>query len=471
MRKVMDVQWVDICGVSSGLVVIVWWQYAWSLQAFLFPDDFFNFALARGFSFPGCLSAILLVKLALRPVWIGCYTIMQHLFNLNAVAYHALTLILHVLNGLQVYVLTRQLTSSRFASLVSCSVVAYQISVVDIFGNFSNLSGMLVALFCWRVMIWYIESRGAWGWKQYATWWVFLLALGSNESAVVLPVILTCYELLWFSKKEGTLLGRAVKEMARRLWFYYLAAGVFFVQQLMLQLFIHREGSYTCVFSVQSWCNGMIFFLREWYGSWPAWLLVGLSVAAVVLAILMKNRVLMLAWCYVLVTFLPFVFLVHHLASFYWYLPQFGMALYTGQLLQSIRVRLPGNQAGSWRARLVHGVVSIGLLSMPFSIASWTSQSKLMHVRNYYMSLSGEYRGFIQQMRELCSVLPSWSCLVFNQTPPLLDSRALTSLLRTVYHKDALWAFVEPDAMEPSMLLQRATIMRFDYRDGRLISE
>lgn len=433
-----------LAGALAALIIGS--QNGWCLSAFLFEDDFVNLRHAATWNLLDLLrGACFLDPHIFRPVGIGAYRLLWASCGWHAGGYHAAALLLHLANTLQVYGLARHLSQSRFVALMVCLAQAYQPSNQRLYCDFGLIFDLLAALWYWRAFLWYVTAERSGEWRWWGALVSFVLALGSKETAVTLPLVLTAYELLW--RRPDMTTGRRpgwLRRLAVRQWPWYLLAGIFVLQHfLVVRSPYHPPEAYVFVFTVQAWVAGMAYYLRQLappWCPWPWWLT--LCLGTILLAWLQRDRRMWFGWCYAALSLLPVVFLVHHRYPYYWYLPQFGLLLVLGCALEHLRDGLlrPQGLRSAWPRRLV----TVSLAALLPSLAVVGAGSVRLREERWWLSLSEEYRRFMGQMLARYPTLPPNTMLVFRSAPERMTSHVLRSFLRTLYRDPSLGGVIEP---------------------------
>ncbi|HWC00385.1 MAG TPA: hypothetical protein VG672_26945, partial [Bryobacteraceae bacterium] len=107
--------------------------------------------------------------------------------------------LLHFLNVWLVWMLARKLGASPFAAGAGTLFFAFHMALFDAYWKPMYVFDVLCATFCLASLLLY--AHGRWVLSLAAFW----LAYKSKELAVMLPVVLACYEY-WFGKKRWQVL-------------------------------------------------------------------------------------------------------------------------------------------------------------------------------------------------------------------------------------------------------------------------
>jgi hypothetical protein len=136
-----------------------------------------------------------------RPVTYTTFAIDQVFWGPNPVGFHLTNLILHVASGTGLFLITRYLTDSRRAALVTAGIfVAMPIQVESVAWMAGRFDVLSTSLTIWTVAT-YLWFRDKGGTARYALALAFCaLAIGSKETGFVLPLLLTAVEVLVFRR-------------------------------------------------------------------------------------------------------------------------------------------------------------------------------------------------------------------------------------------------------------------------------
>lgn len=143
------------------------------------------------------------------PLTIFSFLIDHSIWNLNPCGYHATNVLLHVVNGVLVFLLLKQLTGNSFVAWLTAALFLIHPIQIESVVWISSRKGLLCSLF----MLWaaIIRMRPEVTAKQDA-WYVGLLiaALLSKALAIVFPPIVLLYDVLIRREKTPTAIARQV---------------------------------------------------------------------------------------------------------------------------------------------------------------------------------------------------------------------------------------------------------------------
>jgi hypothetical protein len=140
-----------------------------------------------------------------RPLGGLIYRLFYEMFGLWPAPLYGFCWILLLVNLFAAYRMFRALTASPAESLIALALVFIHGSFQDLYLNAGTMYDRLCFLFMTLAVTVYARSR------QTRTniplgvaaliWFLFILALDSKESAIALPLILVCYELVFIAPK------------------------------------------------------------------------------------------------------------------------------------------------------------------------------------------------------------------------------------------------------------------------------
>ncbi|HSR67382.1 MAG TPA: glycosyltransferase family 39 protein [Acidobacteriota bacterium] len=185
--------WVVLALVLAALPITVP-----ALDSFFTFDDLMNLSRYERDPWEAAQAALILFTSKARPLGALFYLPLFWLFGMDPFPYYLLGAALVTLNLILLYGLVRRYGGSPVAGATACLFAAFMPHVINVLYNFgaiyesASLLFILGALHCYKS---YLESRrAAWYAAMLACFWA---GLNSKELAVVLPVLLLAYELLW----------------------------------------------------------------------------------------------------------------------------------------------------------------------------------------------------------------------------------------------------------------------------------
>jgi hypothetical protein len=157
------------------------------LRAYFTPDEMMNF---YGAWFRPLLESR-------RPVGDLIYRAVFAAAGLNPLPYRVVCYALLAANLVLLYLLCRKLSGSLEVGALACLLGAYHAHLADLYYSSDTLYDLLYFFFYFAALLLYIAVRHRrWQW-QILILTLYLLALGSKEMAVTLPVFLVLYDLIY----------------------------------------------------------------------------------------------------------------------------------------------------------------------------------------------------------------------------------------------------------------------------------
>ena len=397
--------------VSIGILLFN--TYRLYKGTYFWLDDFNNLYWVQQTSFPRMLGSVINpVSGYFRPTGMMCYWILWRFFDLNPAAYHGFAWCLHAANTVLVYILLKRFTGSRPGAAIGAMLFASQAVFADIYWDFGTIFELLAAFFSLLgIMLWTEQSRG-WLRVIFASL-ALLLAMKAKEMALAMPIIWLTYDLL------------VRQNMNRRMATHWLLPG-----GLALLYAVTRAGMkgavpahpYYMDISVHTLLSSFGIYFNMLLGTnlrWQIWC-VGLALPMLV-SVLLRNRLALFFQLYVLIAFLPVIFLINHRFAFYWYLPFFGVCGFAAILANSIAVRVETRNP-RWLVGCGASVVFVLLCWATFLLHKDATRQK----RSWARDQTNQYRAFVIGLRALPPP-PRGETIFFDSHPSLFDE----DLLRT----------------------------------------
>lgn len=303
------------------VIVILALVYGPSFTSPFFQDDATLLDIAKNYS---PFSPI--ASFPYRPVSINLfYSLSYRAFGMNPLGYHLVLFAAMAITVLLVFVIARRLLDKNKA-LVAAFFYAFNISL---FANFYWIAVSyfsLGALFFFAAVYFYLEER------KILLYLSFLLALGSNEIAIVLPLLLA--GVSWYQKKwQRSLLVLTVADVV------LLLARVIFIG-------LPQDSAYTISINLTALATVRWYFLRALnlpegirFATDP--LILILFILFLGLLLLGKRpsiRLLIFGAFWFLVGALPFYFLPNHMSSYYLTMALFGPAIIFAEVFSGRRL-------------------------------------------------------------------------------------------------------------------------------------
>lgn len=314
------------------VVLAVFFAFAGDgLAGYFAPDEMMN--LYRAWFPP--LGAVLRQD---RPLGMLAYRGLFAAFGLQPLPYRLFCFGILLANLWLLYRFVRPVTGSRETAALACLIGAYHAHLADLYYTSSILFDLLCFFLTYLALTHYIAMRreGArWTARQVsAMMLLYLAALASKEMAVVLPVWIALYELIYATGKAWW----------KRFWFVWASLPVTLAYIAVKVTGAHRmtlNPDYRLHLSLHAFLAGWRHYLPElFYGAaqFTDLLVVAFWMAFAAIAWRARRRELWLAWWMTITGALPFLFIAPR--GFYaMYLTLPGWDLFAATLLLLLRAK------------------------------------------------------------------------------------------------------------------------------------
>ena len=381
-------------------------------DAYLYTDDFNNLYWVQQLS-AGEIAWHVLNPASryFRPVGMAVYWLMLHFFDLNVVVYHWTAWGIHAINTLLVYVVLKRFTESRPGATVGAMLFASQANFSDIYWSFGTIFDLVAGCaFFGGMVLWMMKPQRNWERVAICTV-VFLFAIKAKEMAFTLPVIWFLCDVLLREKivmktVAQVLLPAAVAVLAGIPRFYDMQqtnpGDLYFMDIRWITLGRSMGAYFDSLFG---------FELR-----WQHWSIA--FVALFLVSVMRRNRQAIFFQAYLLITFLPVIFMTNHRASYLSYFPFLGICGLAALLVKSV-VNLAQTAMEPRRAELAAYVLLPLLCVATYAGQRFGSEE----IRALQRPMSAEYRAFMLGMRALDPPAPNET--VFFDSHPIYLSESL----------------------------------------------
>lgn len=358
-----------------------------------------------------------------RPAGLLWYRALWELFGLNPVPYHLFQGGLNLVNAVLIFLLVRRIGNSRLAAAVASGAWLLAPAMLETFWWFGTIFETLSTTY-YLLAFWAFISVRRPILRLAAVLLLYVLAVKTKEMAITLPAILLAYEVI--------VAGRW-RDVFGRSFFVYLVTGLFGLFYLYAKYTTmaaaDQGGTYYFEFTASTLGRNMIWYFQNLITKSGALGSNGTLVLILILTMLgfvLKDRILIFTTCFVFLTFLPVIFLGHHLFAFYWYLPAVGAWWWLGQLLRRIRDRFAGNDP-VWRVR-----VSAFLFLTAFSLAIFQGANYREHRINWNREAAAVFRQYVAELRAQPGSAQG-NVLVADNVPHFFDSISATTLYQLLH--------------------------------------
>lgn len=237
-----------------------------------------------------------------RPVGHFYFREMSLLHGLDFPRYLPVLHLAHLLNVWLVWLIARRLGIGPLPASLGTLFFAFDMAAFDIYWKPMYVFDLFCATFCLLAIYLYMRRR------YVLAFCAFWLAYKSKELAVMLPVVLACYEF-WFAKDRNW----------KRLVPFFAASLAFGLQGLLLNP--NTDNDYTFRFTPAAFWKSLTFYASR------ILLIPYAGFALIALPLLVRDRRLWFGAATMALFFVPLLFLPGRLFAAYCYLPLAGVAL------------------------------------------------------------------------------------------------------------------------------------------------
>jgi hypothetical protein len=143
------------------------------------------------------------------PLTMFGYLVEHSLWGTWAGGYHLVNVLFHAVNALLVYVLLRQLTSSRFIAWTTGALFAVHPVQIETVAWISSFKGVLSGTFILASLICWLRPQAS---PRNESWAIVFHALGllAKAVAITIPAVVFCYDVLIAGKRAADAAARQV---------------------------------------------------------------------------------------------------------------------------------------------------------------------------------------------------------------------------------------------------------------------
>ena len=437
--------------LSLLIAGIVCWNFADTFHnPALFGDDYMNISRSRDLSFATHLKGFLAPNNSYdnRPLGNALYRWLYVILGVHPLPYISILLGLHLANAVLGFILALRLLRDRFLATLCVLTWALNYNLANNVYSFNVVYDNL-AFFWWTAgLLLYLCHREHRNAPAYAGALIcFLMATRSKEVAVMLPFSLFAYEVLFLEGKalrNLTKLRESLAAIARRLWPFFLLAGLYAVFYLRKSAWGVNSGPrdpYYMQLSYHTFMEGLQYYLscaalEHALFRNPA--AVYLCFGTIMLwAAVLRQRVIGWASLTFILTLLPVLFFVNLRQQIYLYLPLFCMSLIVAGLIGHTLISALG-YFGRTGTRLAYVVVTALFLSYGAENAKYKA-----YAQDYNTNARSEANGIVARLVAWYPEVPAGARFYFLGLPQDLPNPDLYVLFmpRLLYHNRSISVF------------------------------
>jgi hypothetical protein len=262
------------------------------------------------------------------------FGVMYRFFGLNATPYHAVSIILHVVNAILVFMLLRRVGITALASLIATTLFALSVAFFHVIAWVSCVQQLLGQCFMLASLLWGIDylCSGSVVAKRMSVA-AYVLALLCVEQTFGVPLILATYVFL----DRGTAISWPQLRRTVDTLSVHLALMVLYLVFIGVWKRVPQEGDYAFSLGLNVWVNLMSYlgWTLQFAAVLPTRMATGSvvwGVSHVALALLFvyhivkrRGRELLFGLFYFLVAVSPALFLSDHAFYLHTYIAAFGL--------------------------------------------------------------------------------------------------------------------------------------------------
>jgi hypothetical protein len=342
-------------GPGLFLIAYLFWFAGGGVWARFTGDDLMNlnFHLTPSFS-RLVLSNLAYWSTAYRPMGGVVYVLIYRLWGFHPLPFRVVCFALLLGNLGLVYRVCLRLTASRETALLAALFMSYHAWLVNLYYSTGTVYELLCLAFYLAALGYYLGIRQAgrmlhrWQWAAFLA--LYVCALNSKELAVTLPLAVASYDRIWHRPERAPRAwGRWLAHEGRGAAISALLTIPYVIGKLTGTDSLTADPAYRPAISASRYLHtfhlylNVVFYQDHFFRDTNTILLVAAMLA---LAVWRRSRPLLFAWCFVLYSVLPFIFLPHY-AGFFIYLPMVGWALYAATVLVMLRQKV-GRAVPAW---------------------------------------------------------------------------------------------------------------------------
>jgi len=277
-----------------------------------------------------------------RPLGGVFYLGLSKTFGLHPLPFRLVCFALLLLNLILFYRFFRLLSGRRDLAWIAVFLVSYHAWFVDLYYSSGTIYELLCVFFYLLAFTIYVKIRSSGQQPEIKHWLLIVVlyaaALDSKELGVTLPLFIGLYELIYSPPDSIRQIGAWILKTGRAA----LVLGLMTVPYIWCKmaagglgqepLYKPRISPFVYMHSFQIYLNPF-FYMDHVLRGGSSMVLLG---ALLIIALAMRQRYLIFGWFFLTLSVLPFIFIPHY-AAFFFYLPAIGWAILGAGLLLSIR--------------------------------------------------------------------------------------------------------------------------------------
>lgn len=442
-------------------------------------DDLMNLHRYMEQGFAGVVQSILFFwSTAFRPLGGLFYLTIYNIFGFDPLPFRFVCFVFLIVNQYLAYRFIVTLSRSRATGVLAALLFCYHAWFVDLYYSSGTVYDLLCFFFYFSAFIYYLRFRET-GRSTFKNWAIFvalyICALDSKEMAVTLPLFIAVYEAI-FHTPRCSLAGL-------RRWIVdngagFLTSGLvtipYVLGKLLLKGSLVENPAFALNISPTVFLDRFHLYLNPLFYQDHVFRdpnTIQLLLIMLIFALWRRNRHLLFAWFYILLSGLP-VFFMAHCAAFFMYIPSVGWALYIagaimelGRILEWFLLKVFGGKM-SGKNIMNFWQVSAFLVISVFLMTVHPAESRKTF--NQFRSIQQPVGKVMDDLDRLQLNLPRGSRIYFANDPFPASNGNLLFLVRLYYHDMTLEiGRGKPGAVMPAKRIRYQAAL--DYRNGHLV--
>ncbi len=425
-----------------GTLVLVWF-FSFTYRGILADfsaDDVMNldYYYQQG-GFGTALAALQVTTAFYRPLGGLFYLGLYRIFGLNPLPFRLVCFALLLANMILFYRFFRLLSGRSEVAWLGLFLVSFHAWFVDLYYSSGTIYELLCVFFYLLAFTTYAETRSSGKHLSAGRWLLvglcYAAALDAKELAVTLPLLLGFYELVYH--RPGSVRGI-------RTWILGDGGGLFILAAVTIPyvwmktaagtvagnpLYKPKMSALVFMHTFQIYLNPF-FYLDHVLRGGSSMVLLGVLL---LVALITRKRHLLFGWLFLILSPLPFIFIPHY-AAFFFYLPALGWALVGAGLLVMLGDFISTAARVSMNFALPDGLKSralvFGALLIPVACLAVLHGHEYRKTLKNYMSVQIPLSPLMEGLRDRCPDARAGTTLWFWHDPFPKDSYALEETVR-----------------------------------------
>lgn len=353
-----------------------------------------------------------------RPVGHFYFYAMARLFDLDFPKYVAVLQFLHLFNVWLLWMVARQLRAPPAAAFLACIFFGFHMALFDAFWKPMYVFDVLCGTFCLLALLFWAQRR--WVLSFVAFW----LAYKAKELAVMLPVVLACYEFCLGKRSWKPLIP------------FFAASLSFGLQGLILNP--NKDNDYTFRFTLAALRKTSAYYASR------VFLVPYLGFLVPLAALPGRNRRAWFGLAMAATLFFPILFLPGRIFSPYCYVPFTGLALALSGVAEAV------------------GPVPVAIFLLLF--APWDLH-ELRVRRNIALAHDNEVRGWVGAVADFARKSPHPNAVIRSGHISDFASWGMQGAIHYLLH-DADLSIAEAGSPEAATLKARPSVAYVVWNDA-----